>query len=63
MCTKCNLQSSMPYEETYLLGSSSYLPHAGFLFDLFFDPEDGRDMFLRNVIWLSTDYTATYPIT
>jgi hypothetical protein len=26
---------------------------AGFLLDLFFDPEDGGDMFLRNVGWLS----------
>jgi hypothetical protein len=24
-------------------------------------PEDGVDMFLRNVGWLSTDYTALYP--
>jgi hypothetical protein len=28
---------------------------AGFLLGLFFDPEDGSDMFLRNVGWLSTD--------
>jgi hypothetical protein len=28
---------------------------------LFFDPEDGSDMFIRNVGWLSTDYTALYP--
>jgi hypothetical protein len=26
----------------------------------FFDPEDGGDMFLRNVGWNSTDYTASY---
>jgi hypothetical protein len=26
-----------------------------------FDPEDGGDMFLRNVGWHSTDYTALYP--
>jgi hypothetical protein len=24
------------------------------------DPEDGGDMFLRNVGWLSTDYRALY---
>jgi hypothetical protein len=36
--------------------------HAGFLIGLHFDPEDGGDMFLRNVGWLSTDYTALYPI-
>jgi hypothetical protein len=34
--------------------------HAGFLLTLFFDPEDGGDMFLINVGWLSTDYTALY---
>jgi hypothetical protein len=26
--------------------------HVGFLLDLFFDPEDGGDMHLRNVGWL-----------
>jgi hypothetical protein len=35
--------------------------HAGFLLDLFFDLEDGGDMFLRNVGLLSRDYTALYP--
>jgi hypothetical protein len=34
--------------------------HAGFLLGLFFDPDDGSDMFLRNVGWLSTDYAALY---
>jgi hypothetical protein len=27
----------------------------------FFNPEDGGDMFLRNVGWISTDYTASHP--
>jgi hypothetical protein len=31
-----------------------------FLAGLFFEPEDGGDMFLRNVGGLSTDYTALY---
>jgi hypothetical protein len=35
--------------------------HAGFLSGLFFNPEDGGDMFLRNVGWLSTEYMALYP--
>jgi hypothetical protein len=32
-----------------------------FCWTYFFDPEDGGDMFLRNVGWNSTDYTASYP--
>jgi hypothetical protein len=31
------------------------------LLGLFFDPEDGSDMFLRNVGWLSTDYKTLHP--
>jgi hypothetical protein len=31
------------------------------LLDIFFDPEDGGDMFLRNVGWNWTDYKASYP--
>jgi hypothetical protein len=34
--------------------------HTGILLDLFFDLEDGGNMFLRNVGWLSTDYMALY---
>jgi hypothetical protein len=34
---------------------------AGFSLALFFYPEDGGEMFLRNVRWLSTDYMALYP--
>jgi hypothetical protein len=30
-------------------GSACYLIHAGFLLGLFFDPENGSDIFLRNV--------------
>jgi hypothetical protein len=31
------------------------------LAEIFFDPEDGGDMFLRNVGCISTDYTASHP--
>jgi hypothetical protein len=37
------------------------LSSAGFLLGLFFYPEDGGDMSLRNIGLLSTDYTALYP--
>jgi hypothetical protein len=37
-----------------------YLLHAGFLLDSFFVPEDESEMFLRNVSWFSTNYTALY---
>jgi hypothetical protein len=30
------------------------------LLGLFFGPEDGGDMFLRNIGWHSPDYTALY---
>jgi hypothetical protein len=32
-----------------------------FLLGLFFDAEDGTDVYLRNVVWLSTGQTALYP--
>jgi hypothetical protein len=39
---------------------SCCMSHAGFLSDLVFNPEDGGDMFLRKVGWLSTDKTVFY---
>jgi hypothetical protein len=38
-----------------------YLLHDSFLLGLFFYPEDGGDMFLWNVSWLSMDYIPLYP--
>jgi hypothetical protein len=35
--------------------------HSRFLLSLLLDPEDGGNMFLRKVGWLSPDYTALYP--
>jgi hypothetical protein len=37
-----------------------YLLHVGILIGLFIDPEDGGDIFLRNVGRFSTNYTALY---
>jgi hypothetical protein len=31
------------------------------LLDLFFDPDDGDDIFLRNVDWFLRDYMALHP--
>jgi hypothetical protein len=45
------------------LKASDKQSSAGFLLGLFFDPKDGGEMFLQNVGWLSTDYTALYPRT
>jgi hypothetical protein len=37
-----------------------YLLHARFLLGLFFNPEDGGYICIRNVGWFSADYTALY---
>jgi hypothetical protein len=36
------------------------LLHDGFLLGFLFIPEDGRNLFLRKVGWLSTDCAALY---
>jgi hypothetical protein len=41
--------------------ASLLLPPAGTFLDLYFFLEDGGDMFLRNGIRPSTDYTASRP--
>jgi hypothetical protein len=38
------------------VASACHLLHNGYLHGLLFDPENGRDIFLRNIGWLSTDY-------
>jgi hypothetical protein len=46
--------------KSYLLAYNAMF-YSGFLLSLFIAPEDGCDMFLRNVSWLSTDYTRCIP--
>jgi hypothetical protein len=54
-------------EEYHLLGCDAVwsveMPPAYLLVlaEIFFDPEDGGDMFFRNVGCISTDYTASHP--
>jgi hypothetical protein len=40
---------------------SCYLLHAGFLLEWFYNPEDGGDIFFRNISSLSTDDAMLYP--
>jgi hypothetical protein len=43
------------------MGSFFCLFLAGFLFGLFFDPEDGGSAFLPNVCWFLHDYMTLHP--
>jgi hypothetical protein len=38
-----------------LFFSACYLNEAGFFLDIFFDAEDGGEIFFRNVGWFSMD--------
>jgi hypothetical protein len=42
-------------------GISQAKLHTSFLLSLLLDSEDGGDMFLRNIGWLSRDYIVLYP--
>jgi hypothetical protein len=62
--TKWRLEDSLTALSVFLYelelsasGLVCLLP-AAFLLGLFFDLEDEGDVFLRNVCWLSTDYTT-----
>jgi hypothetical protein len=48
-------------ESSMKQNSACCLLNIGFLLVLFFNPEDGGDISLRNVGLLSTDYAALYP--
>jgi hypothetical protein len=50
-------------KEFYLLGYNGFiycLLYASLFLCLLFNPENGSDIFFRNVTWLSTDYKALY---
>jgi hypothetical protein len=48
-------------ESKILLSLLATCFYTGFLLGLFFDSENGGDMFLRNIGWLSAGYMALYP--
>jgi hypothetical protein len=51
------------YQDFYRLAYITLLAisyNADFLLGFSFDPEDGGGIFVRNIGWLSTDYTALY---
>jgi hypothetical protein len=54
-----NLQ--VPFQPEFLDKSSLPPAYVLVLAEIFFDPADGGDMFLRNVGCISTDYTAPHP--
>jgi hypothetical protein len=62
----CNAVQSVENQPMFRMNTSPpssfafCLLHAGFLLGLFFNPEDGSDMFLRNVSRLSANYTSLY---
>jgi hypothetical protein len=58
--TRIIMYSLINFEEFYLLACNAVqsVYHPSFLLGLFFDSENGGDMFLRNVGWLSTDYAT-----
>jgi hypothetical protein len=57
-CTPFEIQQPFRRNKQSLLATCF---QTDFLLGLFFILEDGGDIFLRNVDWVSTDYTALYP--
>jgi hypothetical protein len=51
------VQNSQVYKLPEKYSLAAYF-RAGFLLILFFEPEDGGDMFFRNFHWLLMEYTA-----
>jgi hypothetical protein len=61
LCRDITLCSPLKINQHFLgmcRSFACYLLHSGFLFDLFFNPEDGRYIFLKNIGWYSTDSTV-----
>jgi hypothetical protein len=54
-------QSSELKNKPSVKQAATFCLHTGLLLGLFINPEDGGDMFLQKVGWLSTDYIALYP--
>jgi hypothetical protein len=52
------MKNYCPLKTEFLL---IYKHSACLLAEIFFDPEDGGDIFLRNIGCISTDYTASHP--
>jgi hypothetical protein len=59
----CSSETSVDTQRTTLryTPEDSTLHNSGFLLGLFFDPEDGGYIFLRNIGCHLADYTALYP--
>jgi hypothetical protein len=59
----CSSETSVDTQRTtlrYIPEDGTLQAATGFLLCLFFHPKDIGDMLVRNVCWLSTDYTALY---
>jgi hypothetical protein len=57
---RLHLQGGRISQATNQQSSACHLLSRWFI-TLYFEPENGGDMFLRNDCWLSTDYTVLYP--
>jgi hypothetical protein len=61
MCRDESNSRRFPQFQHHIWSSACYLFHSGVLIGLLFNPENGDDMFLRNLGWRSVVYIALYP--